>query len=75
MQSLNERVQVVGGLKGPAVLLCEFRVEAITAVFAFEPIQVYQLTFARALPPFACHDFSDHDVFGVLTGNGGIGFQ
>jgi hypothetical protein len=27
------------------------------------------------LPPFACHDFSDHDVFGVLTGNGGIGFQ
>jgi len=62
-------------MKRPAILGCELRVEAIRAVFAFEPVQVCQLSLAGALHPFAGEDFSSHDVFGVLAGDGGIRFQ
>ena len=72
---INQHAQVVGGVKCPAIPGCELRVEAIRAVFAFEPVQVCQLAFARELDPLAGQDFPGHDVFGVLTGDGGIGFQ
>ncbi|WP_350296417.1 hypothetical protein [Limnohabitans sp. Rim8] len=32
-------------------------------------------TFAGALHPLAAQDFSSHDVFGVLAGDGGVALR